>query len=300
MEKKIDSLTCDNLLNNLSGMFYRCKNDKEWTIEWVSSGCKQLTGYDRDELINNSVISFNDLVHIDDREWLWEKCSSNLKEMKVCNNEYRIVCRLGRIRWVREVANGIYDSEGLLLYVEGYIQEITCEKEQSLLALSFNSYQHAIDSGSIVSITDLNGVIVYCNDYFLEISKYSRSELVGQTHRVINSGFHPPEFFKEMWTTILNRSIWRGEVKNRAKDGSIYWVDAVISPVLNPEGHIVNFLSIRNLITDKKNKEIELIESEKFIKGILSSFSSNIAVIDKDGVIISTNDSWKSFSIDNN
>ncbi|MCC6447450.1 MAG: PAS domain S-box protein [Chitinophagaceae bacterium] len=300
MISKINAYTCENLLNNLRGMFYRCKNDKEWTIEWVSSGCKQLTGYDRDELINNSVISFNDLVHIDDREWLWEKCSSNLKEMKVCNNEYRIVCRLGRIRWVREVANGIYDSEGLLLYVEGYIQEITCEKEQSLLALSFNSYQHAIDSGSIVSITDLNGVIVYCNDYFLEISKYSRSELVGQTHRVINSGFHPPEFFKEMWTTILNRSIWRGEVKNRAKDGSIYWVDAVISPVLNPEGHIVNFLSIRNLITDKKNKEIELIESEKFIKGILSSFSSNIAVIDKDGVIISTNDSWKSFSIDNN
>ncbi len=298
--KSINQITCENLLHNLPGMFYRCQNDQDWTMDWVSSGCKQLTGYDREELINNAVVSYNDLIHVDDRDWLWEKCSCNLKEMKVCNNEYRIICRLGRIKWVREVANGIYDSDGLLLYVEGYIQEITCEKEQNILAASFNSYQYAINSGSIVSITDTKGAIVYCNDYFLKISKYSRLELIGQTHRVINSGFHSSEFFKEMWTTILDGSIWRGEVRNRAKDGTFYWVDTVISPVLNSEGQVVNFLSIRNLITDKKHKEIELIESERFIKGILSSFTSNIAVIDKNGQIISTNDSWKNFSVDNN
>ncbi|MBL7889622.1 MAG: PAS domain S-box protein [Bacteroidia bacterium] len=297
--KSINHITCENLLDSLPGMFYRCKNDKEWTMEWVSSGCKKLTGYNEEELINNCVVSFNDLIHPEDRDWLWEKCSFNLKERNVCNNEYRIICRLGRTRWVKEVANGIYDDNGALLSIEGYIQEVTCEKEQTLLESAFNSYQEAVNSGSIVSITNTKGEIIYCNDLFLKISQYSRSELIGQTHRVINSGFHSADFFRELWETILKGNIWRGEMRNRSKDGNYYWVDTVISPVFDSQGVIVNFLSIRNLITDKKKKEFELIESEKFNRDILSSFSSNIAVIDDSGVIISTNESWRKFSIDN-
>lgn len=299
MEKKINSLTCDNLLNNLSGMFYRCKNDKEWTMEWVSAGCKKLTGYEDKELVNNHTVSFNDLIHPFDRDWLREKCTRNLMEMNVCNNEYRIICRLGQTRWVSEVANGIYDADGALLYIEGYIQDITSAKEQTLMESAFNSYQKAVNSGSIVSITDINGKIIYCNELFLQISQYSRSELIGQTHRVINSGFHSADFFRELWETILKGNIWRGEMQNRSKDGTYYWVDTVISPVFDSQGIIVNFLSIRNLITDKKKKEFELIESEKFNRDILSSFSSNIAVIDDSGMIISTNESWRKFSLDN-
>ncbi|MBN8697637.1 MAG: PAS domain S-box protein [Bacteroidetes bacterium] len=297
--KSINHITCENLLDSLPGMFYRCKNDKKWTMEWVSSGCKKLTGYSEEELINNCNISFNDLIHPEDRDWLWEKYSVSLKEMNVCNNEYRIICRLGRTRWVREVANGIYDDNGVLMSVEGYIQEFTCEKELTLLESAFNSYQEAVNSGSIVSITNTNGEIIYCNDLFLKVSQYSRSELIGQTHKVINSGFHSVDFFRELWETILKGNIWRGEMRNKSKDGAYYWVDTVISPVFNTQGEIVNFLSIRNLITDKKKKEFELIESEKFNREILSSFSSNIAVIDDNGLIISTNESWRKFSVDN-
>lgn len=129
---------------------------------------------------------------------------------------------------------------------------------EGLSRQDFAHLKSAIDEAAIVAITDKHGVITYVNRKFCAISKYTAEELIGKTHRIINSHHHPKEFFIDMWTTITQGRVWEGEIRNRAKDGTHYWVHTTIVPFMDETGKPTQYVSVRYEITERKLAEDQL------------------------------------------
>lgn len=136
-------------------------------------------------------------------------------------------------------------------------------RQQFKNKLELESYKRGLDSHAIIARTDTRGKITFVNDKFCDISQFSRDELIGKDHRIISSGFHSKEFFKEMWTSISSGSIWRAEICNKAKDGSLYWVDTIITPLMDNKGNIHEFMAFRYDITSRKQNEFLFSETQK-------------------------------------
>lgn len=168
------------------------------------------------------------------------------------------------------------------------------EMEQQKVLNELLDIKYALDEATIVAITDQTGKIKYVNEKFCEISQYSEAELIGKDHRIINSGYHDKAFIRNLWRTIANGNVWNGELKNRAKDGSYYWVDTTIVPFLNSEGKPYQYLAIRKEITDYKRVVDELKKSIQELVDIKFALdeSTIVAITDEQGRITYVNDKF--------
>ena len=196
--------------------------------------------------------------------------------------------------WASILITPIYNSDKILIGFSKVTRDLTERKQAEASVKELKDIKFALDQSTIVAITNKQGIITYVNEAFCRISKYSSQELIGNTHRIINSGHHPLEFFKQMWATIGHGLVWKDEIKNRAKDGSYYWVDTTIVPFLDDSGKPIQYIAIRHDITNRKRVEEELRNSLKEIADIKFALdqSTIVAMTDRKGDITYVNDAF--------
>ncbi len=187
---------------------------------------------------------------------------SGVGDMKNHDTEFRIIHPDGTIRFIKTYGVLVRDEQGDPQKMIGVNFDVSDRKHSELERLEIlqelSYFKLALDQSAIVAITNAKGVITYSNDLLCEISGYSRTELLGNTHRLINSGYHPPSFFEDMWRTIGNGRVWRGEICNRAKNDSLYWMITTIVPFSDESGKPYQYLAIRFDITKRKLAESQL------------------------------------------
>ncbi|GLH74430.1 hypothetical protein GETHLI_29320 [Geothrix limicola] len=167
------------------------------------------------------------------------------------------------------------DPEGQVRFFSTVARDISSEKAKELdlqnAVKRLEDLRFAVDESTIFAITDARGVITEVNSRFCEVSGYTREELIGKTHAILKSGQHSKAFFKEMWEAITAGRVWRGEMKNRAKDGTFYWVDTTIVPWLDAEGRPERYMALRTVITEKKRAEEALLRREKQLEALVAA-----------------------------
>ncbi|MDD4341879.1 MAG: PAS domain S-box protein [Kiritimatiellae bacterium] len=243
------------LLTNLPGMAYRCANDPAWTMEFVSDGCRELTGYAPEDLINNRTLTFNDLIAPPYHHRLWEQWQDQLARHLPFEDEYEITTRSGKTKWVWEKGTGVYDEAGRVLALEGFIIDVTARKHANL---ERDRLMAAIEqSDDAVVITNAQGTIVYVNPAFCAVTGYSRQEALGQNPRILQSGVQDRAFYKAMWQTLIAGRTWRGQLTNKRKDGTLFTEVASISPVRDANGEIVQFVAVKRDISQQLRDQQE-------------------------------------------
>lgn len=259
-EKLRSVLNFNDLLEGLDHSSILALTDPKGVITYVNSKFCDISQYTEEELLGKTHKLINSGYHDPGFfKQLWKTIGrGDVWKGEICNK-----AKDGSLYWVDSTIVPLMDKDTHT--IKAYLairHDITKQKNIELKLKKtlheLSEQKMALDASNIVAITDAQGVIEYVNKKFCEISKYSEDELIGKTHSIINSGFHEKAFFQNMWQTIASGKVWQGEVKNKAKDSSFYWVDTTIVPFCDEKGRPEKYIAIRKDITDKKLTEIEV------------------------------------------
>jgi len=244
------------LMGNLPGMAYRCLNDKDWTMQFTSSGARSLTGYEPGQFTSGE-IKYNDLIHPEDRERIWDEVQAAVSQRQHFRFEYRIRTASSEEKWVWEQGCGLFNKEGELQVLEGFITDIT-ERVQALE----QQRMHASIIGQTddaVLVTDPEGIIEYVNPAFERITGYRSAEAIGHTPNLVKSGLHDRTFYQDLWETIKGGESFHEIFINRRKDGEVFYAQETITPLMDEHGNITHFVSTGKDITESKRTEERLV-----------------------------------------
>jgi PAS domain S-box-containing protein len=246
--------------------------DVRGTISYVNDKFCVISQYSEDELIGQNHRILNSGHHPKE---FFQQMYHTIANGGVWHGEIQNRAKDGSIYWVDTTIVPFTGADGKPRQYVAIRADITGRKRaedgvKASLAASeatlkeLADQKFALDQHAIVAVTDVQGTITYVNDKFCVISQYSEDELIGQNHCVLNSGHHPKEFFQQMYHTIANGGVWHGEIQNRAKDGSIYWVDTTIVPFIGADGKPQKYVAIRADVTERKlgEKEIQKLNDD--------------------------------------
>jgi PAS domain S-box-containing protein len=251
------------------------KTDTKGIITFVNDHFCDISGYDKEELVGrpHNIIRHPDMPSSAFKE-MWE----TIQAKQVWNGVVKNRAKNGSAYHVKSTIIPILDSSGNILEYIGIRSDITevetirAKLGDDLKITAKNleeayqrsrEYEHAIDESNILSRTDLKGIITYVNDKFCKVCGYSREELIGQNHNIVRHEDMPESLFKELWETIESCRVWKGVIKNKQKDGTEYWVDSVILPILDGEGKTVEYMAIRHDVSDIIELHQELEETQR-------------------------------------
>ena len=217
----------------------------------------EISGLGVSEAVGNGWLK---AVHPADIEQVKQGWETATTQKIISETEYRFLLKDGSIKWVLGRAEPEFDNENQLIGYVGTITDITERKrsEEELIRLSRAVKQSPVS----VIITDQEGLITYVNEKFCEVTGYSSEEMLGQNPRIFKSGHHDQNFYKEFWDSIKSGNEWKGEMLNKKKNGELYWESALISPLVNKNGEIINFVAIKEDITEKKRIQEELLNAK--------------------------------------
>jgi len=245
--------------------------DVQGTIIFVNDKFSEISGYSREELLNQNHRLLNSRYHDTEffRDMYRTIAGGKVWHGEVCNR-----AKEGHLYWVDTTVVPFMDNnEKPKNYIairtditerkltEQALEKSNRETKKALAELAKQKF--ALDQHAIVAVTDVQGTITFVNDKFSEISGYNRDELLGKNHRLLNSGFHESTFFHDMFQTIARGKVWHGEICNKAKAGHLYWVDTTIVPFMSEDGKAESYIAIRADITERKQAELELLVAKE-------------------------------------
>ncbi|WP_018953829.1 PAS domain S-box protein [Thioalkalivibrio sulfidiphilus] len=282
--RQVSQRTAESLhrvVDNLNGFVYRCRNDRNWTVVYMSEGTERLTGYPADDFLKRDGVHFGTLIHPDDQERVWEQVQAGLAERRPYEIGYRFIDRQGRVRWVYEHGQGVFDAHGYLLYLEGHVQDDSARRQAEAEMRVKNA---AVDSSiNAIAIAGLDGRLQYVNPAFVKL--WGLPDADGAIGRSALEFWEQPQAAQAVIEALMARGYWQGELLARRQDSSTAELQLSAHLVKDENGGPLCLMASFVDVTAHREAERQIQRERDFATSLLNTSPVIVLLLDPQGNI---------------